>query len=138
LAGQPHAKISHFYIGYNNNAGFTGTATIIDKTNSTFLIDANYGYLKIPLTFPASYLEEPNYQHNIVVFTILLANPDPFKQGASPIFNSSSKMFEIGLVAALNPDGNNNDAVFSRAQFTPLQYDPGFNLTISWGIRFSS
>lgn len=138
LAGQAHARISHFYVGYNNNAGFTGPGSPVDKTNSTFLVDADYGYLKIPLTFPASYLEEANYQHNIVVFTILLANPNPFRQGASPTFSSSSKLFEVGLVAALNPDGNNNDVVFSRAQFTPLQYDPGFNLTISWGIKFTA
>lgn len=138
LAGQSHAKISHFYVGYNNDVSFIGAEEGVDKSNSTFLVDSNYGYLRIPLTFPASFMLDENYEHNIVVFTIFLSNPAPFKQGSSPTFGLNSKMFEVGLVAALNTDSSSNDAMFSRAQFTPITFDPEHNLTISWGIRFTS
>ena len=125
-------------VGYNNSNGFTGPGVSVDKADPSFRIDSNYGYLKIPLTFPASFLNETNYANNIPVFTVLLSNPNSFKVSTSPTFGSSSKMFEVGLVAETSPGTTAGDKVFSRAQFTPLTYDPSHNLTISWGIKFTA
>lgn len=136
LTGQANAKITHFYLGYNNASSFTPVA--VDKANSQFKIDSDYNYLKIPLTFPATFLKEPNYENNIPVFTVLLSNPNDYRVGLTPSFNSSSKMFEVGLVAALVTGSNTGDKVFARAQFTNITYDSTHNLTISWGIKFTA
>ncbi len=141
LAGYPNAKISHMYIGYNDGNG-TFTAPTVDLQDSSPIQDyaSPFGYIRLPLTFPASYLNTTNYTHNIPVFSVSISSATA--QGGAPFQGSGlpgpSWIYEVALVAALDPTSDNNDVVFSRAQFTPVQYDPSFALTLQWGVQFES
>lgn len=136
LAGKANSGISHMYVGFNNNASFDIAAEpAVTKGSTTFRTDGDYGYVRVPLTFPAAFQAQANYDHNTVFFTVMLTNP-PDSEGAE--FNDDSKIHTIGLCAALNPSGNDNDVIFSRAQFTPITYDPAFGLTVTWGVRFTA
>ena len=137
LVGQNGSQISHFYVGYNISGGFSGDATAVDKTTPAFRKDANFGYLRIPLTYPASFFNDPSYSNNIPIFSILLSNAATYTVAGSPTFNTSAKIFEIGLVAASTGDIT-GDKVFSRARFTPITNDPSYNLTLAWGVRFTA
>lgn len=134
LSGRANSSISHVYVGYSNNSGFDIEAEpAVTKGSTAFRDEGGYGYVRVPLTFPASFAAESNYSNNSVFFTIMLANA-PSSSGAE--LNATSKIFTIGLVAGLNPSGANQDKIFSRAQFTPVTYDPTFGLTVTWGVKF--
>lgn len=134
LSGKANSGISHIYVGYNNNSGFNfSEEPAVTKGSTTFRSDGDYGYVRVPLTFPAAFSTETNYSNNSVFFTIMLTNP-PSAVGAA--LGNTSKIFTIGLAAALNPSGSNQDKIFSRAQFTPVTYDPAFGLTVTWGVKF--
>lgn len=134
LSGRANSGISHIYVGYNNNAAFDiNDEPAVTKSSTTFRSDGDYGYVRVPLTFPASFTTEANYSNNSTFFTIMLTNP-PSAVGAA--FGNTSKIFTIGLAAALNPSGSNQDKMFSRAQFTPVTYDSTFGLTVTWGVKF--
>jgi hypothetical protein len=141
LAGVDNAKISHMYLGYSTTP--PGSYSI-DKANSVFLADATHGYLRIPLTFPATFLsnDSTRYQNNIAVFTVTLNNATGLLANGSQALTGSSQIYEAGLIAALNPNDtaflHPNDQVFARISFTPVTYDPTFNLTVSWGVKFIS
>lgn len=132
LAGVQTAPISHFYIAYNVDGAFTTPSYSVDKGTTSMLIDEDYGYLRVPLTYPASYLAETNYANNIVVFSVLLSSPEIYAVAPSPAFVSGASMFEVSLVSAFS----GGDRIFSRAQFTPVIFDSIHNITISWGIKF--
>lgn len=136
LAGRPNSAISHFYIGYSNNVAFNiNDVAAVTKSDGAFLSTGDYGYIRVPLSFPASFAGETNYSNNSVFFTVMVTNP-PTPTGAA--FGSSSKIYVAGLVAAGNPAGSNQDKLFSKAQFTPITYDPAFGLTITWGVKFTA
>jgi hypothetical protein len=132
LAGVQNSPISHFYIAYNDTTGDPFPSYSIQQGNTTMLAGDHYGYLKVPLTYPASYLSETNYSNNIVVFTVLLSNPGSYAVSPSVPFADGVEMFEVSLVSA----STNGDKIFSRAQFTPIAFDSSHNITISWGIKF--
>lgn len=144
LGGQVNTKISHMYLGYSNNVSVPDNTYVISKSNGAFVKDGDRGYLRVPLTFPASYLTEDNYANNIVVFTVLINNASGFVvSGSATLTNSTSKFFEIALASALDPTATVNDhvgkdMVFSRVAFERIAYDSTFNLTISWGVKFTS
>lgn len=138
LTGKPNSGISHLYLGYNNTPSFPGTGVNIDKTDPSMRIDANYGYLRIPLSYAPSFLKSEGYLNNIPVFSILLSNPASYIVGASPTFDDNSYMYEIALAAETVPGTPASDMVFSKADFGPLVYSQEHNLTISWGISFNS
>lgn len=144
LAGVPYAKISHMYIGYKNYADNTFTRPTIDKTYSvkfpSYTVGQNLGYLRLPLAYAPSFIAQAGYNSNISLFTSVIATADnahgaPFRAsdygGPAP-----SQIFEVALVAALDPSGQSGDKVFSRANFEPLLYNPNYNLTTTWGIKF--
>lgn len=139
LAGEANAKISHFYIGFKNSVSSPGgPLPAVDKSNSapmTAYADP-YGYLRLPLTFPVSYFNDTNYVNNIPVFTVMITTATTAGGAAFTDASPASWIFEVASVAALNPTDASNDKIFSRVQFTPIQYDSNFNLTISWGVQF--
>lgn len=149
LAGVRYAAVSHMYIGYKTTDDISGfTPPTIDKAYTNKFEDydvspslADLGYLRLPLNFTPTYLNTgADYENNVAVFTtVVTANNSTSPNGAD--FNDSgdaepSHIFEIALVAALDPTGDNEDIIFSRANFEPIVYDPAYNLTISWGIQF--
>lgn len=137
LAGVANNKISHMYIGFNNNLVFT--PPVIDKAYSNPFSGfvAPFGYLRIPLTLPASYLADTNYTHNVPIFTTMITSGTS-EAGGATFTNGTSQIYEVGLVAATTPSSSSGDAVFSRANFSQIQYDSSFNLTISWGVKFTA
>lgn len=149
LAGVKNARISHMYVGYKTAADITGfVPPTIDKDYSNQFIDYNnttgledLGYLRVPLAFTPSYLSTTNYENNTVLFTSVVSNNTvPF--GGSD-FNDSgdiapSHLFEVALVASLDPTSAAKDKIFSRANFSPITYDANYNLTITWGIQFNA
>lgn len=138
ITGKENSAISHFYLAYNNTPGFVAPDYTVDKANPSFTASGQYGYLRVPLTFPAAFLKDTNYNNNIPVFTILISDPYAYQVAGSPSFSADSSVFELGLVSALTPNSPAGDIVFARAQFTPIIYDPTFNFTISWGVKFSA
>ena len=141
LVGYPNAHISHMYIGYMNSATAPTPSKVIDRAYSVPLsgYTTPYGALRLPLTFPAAYTAETNYTGNIPVFTVMITTATA-EWGAA--FTSGggtpSWVFETVLVAALDPSSASSDLIFSRAQFTPIQYDSNYNLTVTWGVKFES
>lgn len=140
LAGRPNAKISHMYVGYIDDASLSPTPSkVIDKQYSdpfsSYVFP--YGYLRLPLTFPPTFLNDTNYEHNIPIFTVMITTATA--QGGAPFTASGptpSWIFEVAAVAALTPSLVTDDKLFSRVSFTPIKYDSSFNLTISWGVKF--
>lgn len=138
LGGIPNTKISHMYLGYSNNVAIPAIDYAITKANSTFTPTTDVGYLRVPLTFPASFdtSDDTKYDSNVAVFTVLVTNADNYKVTGSPTISGSSKIFEAALSASLSglPAG---DLPLARITFTPTEYDSTFNLTISWGIKIN-
>lgn len=143
LAGQANAKISHLYVGYLNSADnppTTSKPVAKTDTKAQFAAYADpYGYLRLPLTFPVSFASTTNYEHNIPVFTTMITSSAATQGGAT--FTSSaptpSWIFEVASAAALVPSSDSNDVLYARAQFSPIKFDAGYSLTISWGVRFT-
>ncbi len=141
LSGRPNAKISHMYLEYTNET--PGAVPTVTATDTTFPISPIAGYIRSPLTFPAVFTTEENYENNIVVFTVMLSSTaglvagDPVQE---PLTSALSSITGAGLVAALDPSGTSashpSDKAFARIAFEPIVYDADFNLTISWGVRF--
>ena len=148
LAGVEKAKISHMYVGYYNGdpvdiAGFSA----VDKANTDPMTgytsgDAK-GYIRLPLAYSPSFIGQTNYTKNVPLFTSILTDP-PSGESGSATFNNKdagtpSQIFEVGLAAELITNNVSGDVQFSRARLTdPLTYDPSFNLTITWGVQFTS
>lgn len=149
LAGVRYAAISHMYIGYKNNIDDSFDKPTIDKEYSNKFTAygsgsfTDFGYLRLPLAYAPSFLAQEDYASNIALFTSVVATADNANGAA---FRSSdyegnvstppSQIFEVALVAALDPTGANQDKVFSRANFEPLLYNPNYNLTTTWGVQF--
>ena len=137
IVGQVNSKISHFYIGYINSNTTPSSADVVDKAEPNFPISTTVGYLRIPLTYPASFMADAGYSNNKPIFSILLTNAALNKVGISPVFDATSWIREVGLVASAG-SSETTDKVFSRATFTPVQNDPSYGLTIAWGIKFTA
>jgi hypothetical protein len=147
LAGVSSTGISHIYVGYNTFDG-TFTAPVIDREYSVKFPNYGsgsydtYGYLRLPLAYTPSFIGQTGYDNNVVVFTAIISSAgnahgaDFVSSADAGMGNPASQIFEVGLVAALDPTSSAQDVVFSRANFTPLLYDPNFNLTITWGVQF--
>lgn len=150
LGGFKNAKVSNMYVGYVNAAdplsGFTPTT--IDKEYSVPFsaygsgAHTNKGYIRTPLAYTPTYQgSTSDYTSNQVIFTSIISADQTRTGGADFKFaddSTPSHIFEIALVAALDPASASNDLVFSRANFTPIKYDQNYNLTISWGVQFVS
>ena len=148
LAGVRYTAISHMYIGYKNSVSDTFDKPTIDKAYSTKFtaygsgLYEDFGYLRLPLAYSPSFIAQEGYSSNVALFTSIVATADnahgaPFRSSdfAEDEDNPPSQIFEVGLVAALDPSGQSQDKVFSRAQFDPLLYNPNFNLTTTWGVQ---
>lgn len=147
LAGVKNAKVSHLYVGYKTTADISGfVPPTIDKEYSNKFEDydnavglEDLGYLRLPLAFTPTYLSTTDYENNTVIFTAVVSN-NTSSFGGADFFDSGeatpSHLFEVALVAALDPTGSTKDKIFSRANFEPIVYDSNYNLTISWGIQF--
>ena len=151
LAGEPYAAISHMYIGYKNTTSFTypDDAPTIDKiysipfsaygSSGTY---EDFGYLRLPLAYTPSFLEQEGYNGNVALFTSIIASSDNDHGAAFTSTEAShgghppSQIFEVALVAALDPTSQSQDMIFSRANFNALEYNPSFNLTTTWGVQF--
>ena len=146
LGAQANTGISHMYLGYSNNDTNPDTDYTISKSNAAFVKDGDRGYLRVPLTFPASFTKsDSNYDNNIVAFTVLINNAASYVVPGSASLSTGSpqsKFFEAGLVAAIDPAAtlasHTTDMVFARIAFERFSYDPTFNLTVTWGVKFTS
>lgn len=147
IAGAENAKISHIYIGYKNTTDLDFTKPHIDPEYSvkfTYYTGsgdyADFGYLRLPLSYSPSFIAQPGFNNNIVIFTTTIASNNLDNSKGQPFQDSGqeppSRIFEVALVAALDPTSSLQDKVFSRANFSPLLYDSNFNLTITWGVQF--
>lgn len=141
LSGKANSAISHFYIGYNNDPAFNVAlepAVTVTDTVTSFPTSGNYGYIRIPLAFPASYLAEVGYVANVPYFTTFLVTGGlwaPF--GAT--LQTGSKIFALGLVNAQNSSNSSQDVLFSKIHLNPtIAYDTSHGAAISWGVTFRS
>jgi hypothetical protein len=136
LGGKENAKIWGMYIGFNNNAlgQFTRPTIDIQYSSPFDALSNDFGYLREPLTFTPSYYSDPGYQDNTVLFSTMITSATS-AHGAS-FTNSVSRIYEVALVAALDPNNSSRDIVFSRTGFNSILYDSNFNFTVTWGIKF--
>jgi hypothetical protein len=146
MAGVKYSNISHLYVGYKNHADDNFDKPTNDRAYSfkfsSYSEGNKLGYLRVPLAYSPSFLNQPNYENNIAVFTGIVT-PGIESNGAgfladNPANIEPSQIFEVALVAATEPAGQGGDVVFSRAHFSPLLYNPSYNLTITWGIQFTA
>ncbi len=140
LAGRRNSGISHMYVGFCNDLDGVFTKPTINKEYSNRFQDFAdpFGYLRLPLAFPASFLNTTNYENNISIYTTVISASD--SQGGATFQASSpaSWIYEIALVAATEPADDSGDMIFSRANFNAIQYATNYNLTISWGVKFQA
>ncbi len=133
LSGTLSSGISHMYVGFNNNSSFTpptiDTAYSVPFSGFT----SPFGYLRVPLAFPASFLSDTNYVSNTVIFTSMVSAASSF--GGATFTSGTSNIYECALVATPGASSQ-TDVVFSRVNFNQIQYDASSVLTISWGVKF--
>jgi hypothetical protein len=138
---EPDTGKSDLLIDKKNTILVTGADLLAQSLAGVPSAKISHMYLRIPLTFPASFMTSTtDYKNNISVFTILLNNSAGYVVGSTAISTGVSRIFEAGLVASFNPSDTTanhpSDKVFARIQFTPITYNSSFNLTTSWGIKF--
>lgn len=140
LSGKLNSNIWGFYIGYNNNESFTPPVIDTAYTNKFQALSssAGFNYLREPLTFSPSYMSTEGYVDNVALFSVLVSASNGVKTGISdPQFiGGVSNIYEVALVASPNPNDHSSDIVFSRTNFSPIQYDSSSALAITWGIKF--
>lgn len=132
LAGDEGHKIWGMYIGYNNNETFEKPSIDVNYTNKFSAYSSPFGYLREPLTFAPAYNSTTDYDDNTVLFSTMITSAT--KAGGAT-FNTDSRIFEVALIAAPEPDNASKDIVFSRTNFNPVQYNSSYNFTITWGVR---
>ena len=140
LAGTANSAITHMYVGFQNStsSAFYSSIPAVSKDGTPAISGyvSPQGYLRVPLAFPASFTQINNYNNNTAIFTTQIISPS---SAGGAVFNPgtgglSSYIYEAALVAA----GPVSDRIFSRVTFTPIAYDSSYNLTISWGVKFTS
>ena len=134
LAGVPNSKIWGMYIGYNNDPSGSFEKLAIEGTYAhPFRVDGYFGYIREPLTFDPTYLSDAGYVDNIVLFSTMITAANSTL--GSTLRSGTSSLFEVGLIAALDPSSADKDLVFSRTQFNSITYNSNYNLNIVWGIK---
>ncbi len=136
LGGDPNYKIWGMYIGYNNNANFTRPVIDVDYSQpfNALSSEDGFGYLREPLTFPATYLSDLSYEDNTALFSVMISSATA--AGGAEFISGTSNIYEVGLVCAPDLSNSTRDIVFSRTGFNQVRYDSNFNFTITWGIKF--
>jgi hypothetical protein len=133
LAGQPNSKITHMYVGYSNATTVNPVTITLSNANPINENTGNLGYLRLPLAYTPSFLRsDNNHENNIPVFSVSVANPTA--SGGASFTTGLSKIFQIALVA----EGAATDVTFSRAEFTPVEYNSNYALTLQWGVEFTA
>jgi len=135
LSGSTGTGISTFYVGFNNNESFTYPTIDTSYSQPFNQLDAGagFGYLRLPLAFPPSFLSDSGYTNNTVIFSTIIASATSF-YGAT-FTSDTSQIYEIALVAT--PSSNPNDDIpFARINFNQIEFDSSYALAISWGIKF--
>lgn len=141
LAGGANSKISHLYLAFKNDSS---TPATISKSDTGFQTGANYNYLRVPLTLPASYTaDSSSYNSNIVVFSIVLNNAAAYQNPSYATLTPSTSLF---FGAALVATGNSNetvashpsDVLFSKITFDSFSYTATENLAVSWGVKITA
>lgn len=138
IAGRENAKIWGMYIGFNNTTGGSFTRPVIDAAYSQPFAnldpDDGFGYLREPLTFTPTHLSDGIYTDNTALFSVMITSAT--SANATAFIHDISRIYEVALVGALDPNNSTKDIVFSRTGFNPIKYDTNFNFTITWGIKF--
>jgi hypothetical protein len=136
LAGKDNAKIWGMYIGFNNSALGSFTRPTIDVAYSQPFdsLSGDFGYLREPLTFTPYYSSDVGYVDNTVLYSTMITSASSVY--GKPFTHSLSRIYEVALVGALDPNNSSKDIVFSRTGFNSILYDTNFNFTITWGIKF--
>lgn len=142
LAGLTNPGITHLYLAYSNNSTYPTSNYVIDPEVPAFTLGGQFGCLRIPLTFPASITSATDASWNMVTFNILVNQPGAYAITTSATLDDEdSSFFEAGLISQTSATGGisniTNDKLFSRVMFEFLDYNPNFNLMVSWGIKLS-
>lgn len=141
LAGLPNASVSHLYLAYNNDGVYPANGYTISESDSSFELDAQSGYLRIPITMAPTITAAQDGSYQLITFTVLVNQPDAFKVTGSPNLSNASDFFEASLVCQTDPNGSVSntvgDRVVARVAFQRLSYDSTFSLTVSWAIKLS-
>ena len=141
LGGKVNSSITHFYIGYSNDPSFnvnSEPAIAVTDTITSFPTSGNYGVIRIPLAFPASYLAESGYTGNVPYFTTFLVTGGQWTRTGA-VLQTGSKIFSLGLINATNSSSSSGDILFSKIYLNPVvAYDTTHGAAISWGVTFRS
>lgn len=133
LGGDPSAKIWGMYIGYNNSSGaFNPPGIDIDYSAPFSSFSSPFGYLREPLTFSPIYSSTDGYDQNTVLFSTMVTTA---QAAGGATFDPTCKIYEVALVSVRDERDPLADTVFSRTNFTPIQYNDNYNFTITWGVR---
>lgn len=136
LSGRENANIWGMYIGFNNNSmgSFIRPTIDIEYSQPFNSLSSEFGYLREPLTFTPHYLSDPGYSDNTALFSVMITSANSIF--GAPFTHGVSRIYEVALVGALDPNNSARDIVFSRTGFNSVLYDTNFNFTITWGIKF--
>lgn len=135
IVGTSNSAINYFYIGYATGT-YTPPTPAIGDTCASFSSTGNYGYLRLPLAFPASYLNETGYANNAPYFTTFITSGSAAYKTGAAFTSGVSTLFSLGLVNAPAPSDHTQDRLFSEITFGPITYDSTYGLAITWGVTF--
>lgn len=136
LGGKENAKIWGMYIGFNNDGmgSFIRPTIDIAYSHPFSTFSGDFGYLREPLTFSPHYLSDTGYADNTALFSVMVTSANSI--AGAQFEHGVSRIYEVALVGALDPNNSSKDIVFSRTGFNSVLYDSNFNFTITWGIKF--
>jgi len=137
LGGKQNSAISHMYIGFHNGSSFSPPAISKSDTRATYqAFSGNFGYLRFLLSTTPSYFTDTNYSNNNVVFTATVVASA--SEAGATFTPGTSYIYEAGLVNAQVPTDKAQDRLFSRANFSEIEFVSTYNLIISWAVKFVS
>lgn len=138
LAGKQNSAITHMYFGFHNGPTFWApTITKADTKATTFDgYSAPFGYLRVPLNAAPTFISDPNYDGNIAVFSSTLTAGT--SEAGATFTPGTSYVYEVALVNESVPNDKTKDRIFSRANFTPIQFVSSYNLIVAWSVKFVS
>lgn len=152
LGGDSRFFPSHMYFLYENtNGSVTPAPTLSRSTSGRSYFSTitgtspRYDWLRVPIVGkPTKGATSSNYSGNVVFFSASSAASQTLA-GESPAHNyfaaaganGPSKVISLALVAAVNPNNNQEDLVFSRLNLVaPHTMVAGYHITYHWSIAF--
>ncbi|MDO4568755.1 MAG: helix-turn-helix domain-containing protein [Planctomycetia bacterium] len=129
LTGVTGGVVSHMYVAYNNDAAPTADAFDVSDGVEYFVnLTGSKDFIKVPVIVLPSKTEDSSR------FQVIVGNSVGYR---GLVFNESSWVYCIALVAETASDDVTRDKIFARLNWTPPRQKTADQLSIDWTIKFT-